>query len=211
VVDNLKVVSSAPAVEQPPDDYDLSAFKPKAVLNKLETAPGALLVHKVGDVKDFFMVHPDEENWWSCELSFINVPVKGSKGIVHLILDDLVNRHINRLRGKVQYRRLALATKPERGHLFLLSVPTRNLDNIYNQHAIDAIERAKTQYMMVTPYEDKDGYIVETTEDPAYFPAPDWWPTTQTINKLIKTTYADRMIVSEDDPNLKRLIGGSQT
>ena len=56
-------------------------------------------------------LHPDEETYWSPELCFVNVPIKGQKrDTLHLINEDLAMRHLPS--GKIQHFRLALATKP---------------------------------------------------------------------------------------------------
>ena len=45
----------------------------------VETVLAALPILRLGDVRDFFRVHPDEENHWSPELCFVSVPIKGSR------------------------------------------------------------------------------------------------------------------------------------
>ena len=37
-----------------------------------------LKIVRPGEIEDYFRVHPDEENHWTCELCFVNVPVKGT-------------------------------------------------------------------------------------------------------------------------------------
>ena len=70
-------------------------------------------------------LHPDEETYWSHELCFVNVPIKGQKrDTLHLIDEDLAMRYLPS--GKIQRFRLALATKPF-DVFFLCHVPSRNL------------------------------------------------------------------------------------
>ena len=49
----------------------------------VETLLTALPVLRLADVRDFFRLHPDEENYWSPELCFVSVLIKGVKKDVH--------------------------------------------------------------------------------------------------------------------------------
>ena len=52
----------------------------------VETVLAALKVHKAGEVTDFFRLHSDIENYWTPELCFVHVPIKGIKrDVLHLI------------------------------------------------------------------------------------------------------------------------------
>ena len=85
---------------------------------------------KIGEVKDFFRTHPDEENYWSDELCFVMVPIKGQKrDTLHLIDESLAVEYLPK--GKIQRFRLVLATKPF-DIMFLLHCPTVDLDNAWN-------------------------------------------------------------------------------
>ena len=98
---------------------------------------------KVGEVKDFFRTHPDEENYWSCELCFVMVPIKGQKrDTLHLIDESLAVEYLPK--GKIQRFRLVLATKPF-DVMFLVHCPSVNLDNDWNATAEAACEQAKTR------------------------------------------------------------------
>ena len=56
-------------------------------------------------------LHPDEENYWSDELCFVNVPIKGQKrDTLHLIDEELAMRYLPS--GAISRCRLALAAKP---------------------------------------------------------------------------------------------------
>ena len=88
----------------------------------VETLSTGLPHHKIAAAKDFVRLHPDEETYWSPELCFVNVPIKGQKrDTLHLINEDLAMRHLPS--GKIQHFRLALATKPHDA-FFLCEVPT---------------------------------------------------------------------------------------
>ncbi len=75
--------------------------------------------------KDYAMLHPDVENYWSDELCFVNVPVKGQKhDTLHLIDEDLAMKYLES--SEILRFRLALATKPY-DVFFLCEVPTQNM------------------------------------------------------------------------------------
>ena len=98
-----------------PATFDLDRFKSKraAAGADVETLQTALPHHTIAQAKDFVRLHPDEENYWSPELCFVNVPIKGQKrDTLHLIDEDLAMRYLPS--GKIQRFRLALATKPYR-------------------------------------------------------------------------------------------------
>jgi hypothetical protein len=131
-------------------------------------------VHKLSDAKDFVRLHPDEEAYWSPELCFVNVPIKGQKrDTLHLIDEELAMRYLPS--GKILRFRLALATKPH-DVFFLCEVPTRNEDNKWNADNLLACEKAKTTWIMATSRKEEgvDGYKIDCAKDHDAFPAPKW-------------------------------------
>ena len=64
-----------------PSGFSLDRFKSKraATVANVGTLQGALPHHPISQAKDFVRLHPDEENYWSCELCFVNVPIQGVK------------------------------------------------------------------------------------------------------------------------------------
>jgi hypothetical protein len=61
----------------------------------VETLLTALPHHKLKDAKDWARLNPDEENYWSPELCFVTVPIKGQKrDLLHLINEDLAKRYL---------------------------------------------------------------------------------------------------------------------
>ena len=77
----------------------------------VETLLTALPHHSIAQAKDFVRLHADEDEYWSPELCFVNVPIKGQKrDTLHLIDEGLAQQHLPSAR--VQRFRLALATKP---------------------------------------------------------------------------------------------------
>ena len=103
---------SAVAIPKP-SGFDLNKFKSKradAIAN-VDTLQTGLPVSSMSQAKDFVRLHPDEENYWSPELCFVNVPIKGAKrDSSHLIEEALAMRFLPS--GKILRFRLALASKP---------------------------------------------------------------------------------------------------
>jgi hypothetical protein len=206
-----EVATDTPQSIAKPEGFDLDKFKSKranAIANT-ETLVTALPVYKIADAKDFVRLHSDEEKYWSDELCFVNVPVKGQKrDTLHLIVEDLAMRFLPS--AKIMRCRLALATKPY-DVLFLCQVPTRNLDNAFNASSLDGCEQAKKLWVMVTSRRDEgiDSYKVTVAKDQDAFTPPKW--VAQTLQELIWHTFAGRIIDDEGHAGLLRLIGARQT
>jgi hypothetical protein len=191
-----------------PRGFDLNKFKSKradaiANVNTLQTG---LPVHSMSQAKDFVRLRPDEE-YWSPELCFVMVPIKGAKrDSLHLIEEDLAMEFLPS--GKILRFRLALASKPH-DVFFLCRVPTRNLDNAWNRANITGCEQAKTLWTQATSRgeEGVEGYLIEVARDPDAFPERP----NQPLSDLIDRAFAGRMISSEDHPALLRLLGAKQS
>ena len=96
-----------------PGAFTLDRFKTKraAAIANVETLLTALPHYSIAQAKDFVRLHPNEDEYWSPELCFVNVPIKGQKNdTLHLIDEELAVRHLPS--AKIQRFRLALATKP---------------------------------------------------------------------------------------------------
>jgi hypothetical protein len=79
---------SAPQSIAKPKGLGLDKFKSTraAAMANVETLVTALPIHSIAGAKDFVRLHPDEENYWSEDLCFVNVPIKGEKrDALHLI------------------------------------------------------------------------------------------------------------------------------
>jgi hypothetical protein len=163
--------------------------------------------YRISDAKDFVRLHPDEA-YWSDELCFVNVPIKGQKhDTLHLITEDLAMRYLPSAR--VLRFRLVLATKPY-DIFFLCHVPTRNQDNTWNSSNLLACEQAKHKWTQATSRKEEgvEAYKVEASWDLDAFPTPNW--PTQTLFELIGVTFTGRLIENKDHPGLLRLIGKRQ-
>jgi hypothetical protein len=193
-----------------PKGFDLNRFKSThadaiANVGKLQ---GALPHHPLSQAKDFVRLHPNENEYWSVELCFVNVPCQGQKrDTLHLIIEELAMKYLPSAR--IQRFRLALASKPFNA-FFLCHVPTRNLDNSWNISNLDACEKAKHSWTIATSRkgEGVDGYDITFAKNPKAFADPEW--TKQTLNELIGTTFNGRIIDREDHPALLRLLGDVQ-
>jgi hypothetical protein len=193
-----------------PDSFDLDKFKSKraAAVANVETLLTALPIHTIAQAKDFVRLHSDEK-YWSSELCFVNVPIKGSKrDTLHLIEEELAMEHLPSAR--ILRFRLALATKPY-DVLFLCQVPTRNLDNTFNASNVDACEKAKSLWTQASSRKEEgvEAYKVDVARNADAFPAPSW--PKQSLPELIGCTFAGRIIDRKDHPGLLRLIGARQT
>jgi len=193
-----------------PEAFDLNKFKSKQkpTISNVETLQPKLPVHSLAQAKDFVRLHPNEKEYWSDELCFVNVPTKGqTRNTLHLIEEELAMRFLPSAR--ILRMRLALATKPD-DVFFLCQVPSQNLDNPWNKSTLRACEQAKTTWVQATSRkaEGVEDYKIDAARNPKAFPDPKW--PTQSLAELIGVTYAGRTIVNENDPGLLRLIGEVQ-
>ena len=211
----LKLVSGdeeAVSVPKPEGEFSLDRFKSKrgAALANVETLLTALPHYTISQAKDFVRLHPDEEKYWSAELCFVNVPIKGQqRDTLHLIEEELAMRFLPSAR--VLRFRLALASKPN-DVFFLCEVPSQNLDNSWNSSNLDACEKAKTHWIQATSRRNEgiDGYKVDFSRDVDAF-APPQWPK-QSLNQIIGATFGGDLIIrSETHAGLLRLIGAKLT
>jgi hypothetical protein len=206
--DPVASVEVAPIAK--PSAFNLDKFKSKraAAVAGVQTLQTALPHHGISAAKDFARLHPDEAAYWSTELCFVSVPVKGVKrDTLNLIDEDLAALYVPS--GKIQRFRLALGAKPF-DVFFLCHVPSRNEDNTWNASNLVACEQAKTFWVQATSRKDDgtEAYKVDLAKDPDAFPEPKW--PQQSLAELITITFVGRMIEREDDPGLLRLIGAKQ-
>ena len=214
--ERLKLVSDEPLSVKKPDEFDLDAFKSTRDPNipNVATLPTAFPHYPIADANDFVRLHPDEAMYWSDELCFVNVPIKGQKhDTLHLIAEKLAERYLPSKR--ILRFRLALATKPY-DVFFLCEVPSRNLDNSWNETNIQACQISKTRWAEATSRkgEGVESYLITYTdasikgeEEP--FPEPTW--PKQPLTELILVTFANCKILTEDHPALARIIGAKQS
>ena len=190
-----------------PGEFSLKKFKSTqaASLAGVETLLTALPQCSIAQAKDFVRLHPNEDAYWSPELCFVAVPIKGqSQDTIHLIEEGLARQYLPSAR--IARFRLALATKPY-DVFFLCQVPSRGLDNIWNATNAQACEQAKTLWTQATSRRDEniEGYKIDAARNPEAFPMPKW--PTQAFETLLAATYAGRTIETHDNPALLRLIG----
>ncbi len=212
-----QIVDNTPPMEEAnvtpiakPSAFSLDKFKSKrsAAIASVETLQTGLPHHPMPQAKDFVRLHPDETAYWSPELCFVNVPIKGQKrDTLHLIDEDLAMTYLPS--GKIQHFRLVLATKPF-DIFFLCHIPTRNEDNSWNSSNLKGCEQAKTTWVQATSRREEgiDGYKIEAARHHDAFPQPTW--PTQSLDDLIGVTFAGCIIDRDDHPGLLRLIGARQ-
>jgi hypothetical protein len=71
-----------------PGKFDLNKFRSKSPITaaNVETLLTALPLYSISQAKDFVRLHPNEDKYWSPELCFVNIPIKGQKrDTLHLI------------------------------------------------------------------------------------------------------------------------------
>jgi hypothetical protein len=209
--EHLKVVPDEDNVTPiiKPAPFSANKFKSTAspTIANVETLVTGLPHYTIAQAKDFVRLHPDEKAYWSDELCFVNVPIKGaSKESLHLIVEPLAMLLPS---ARVLRFRLALATKPN-DVFFLCHVPTRNPDNKWNETNLLACEQAKSLWTQATSRREEgvDAYKVDASRDIDAFPPPKW--PTQTLDELIGATFANRTIETANHPGFKRLIGAKQ-
>ena len=194
-----------------PREFSLDKYKStlKATVANVETLLTALPHCSLSQAKDLVRLHPDEERYWSPELCFVNVPVKGQqRDTLHLIDENLAMRYLPSAR--ILRFRLALASKPY-DVFFLCHVPSQNLDNPWNAAALKGCVQAKTGWTQATSRkaEGVENYKIDASRDEDPFPEPKW--PTQTLAELIGVTFEGRVIETRDHPGLLRLIGAKQS
>jgi hypothetical protein len=196
-----------PPIEKPPETSVLERFKSKRspLIAGVETLQTALPHFRISDANDWCRLHSDRVNYWSCELCFVLVPIKGAKdGHLHLIDETLAMLHLPSKR--IQRFGLALATKPH-DNFFLCHIPTQNLDNAWNETNQQACEEATRHWTQATSQkaEGLERYKIDFSKSPKAFPNPKW--PSASLDSLIQVTFANRMIFDEQHPGLKRLLG----
>jgi DNA N-6-adenine-methyltransferase (Dam) len=195
------------SITKPEDEFDLDRFKSKrgAAMANIETLQNTLPILSIAEAKDFVRLHEDEKKYWSAELCFVSVPIKGSKREqLHLIDEDLAMRYLPS--GRIQRFKLVLASKPN-DVFFLCKVPTRNLDNSYNASNVEACEQAKTLWTQATSRRDEgvEAYKIDVARDQSAFAAPNW--PSLSLSQAIGKAFPGRQITCENHPGLLRLIG----
>jgi hypothetical protein len=201
-------------IAKPAATFNLDQFKSKNITGIANVAPMlmALPHHSISQAGDFVRLHPSEEHYWSDELCFVNVPIKGmTKDTIHLITRELVETYLGNMPKRVKLHRLALASRPY-DVCFLCHVPSSNLDNKWNQDALRACHEAQRFWVQVNSRraEQTEGYKIDYARNLDAFPQPLWLPK-HSLDEIIAVSFAGRMITDANHPALLRLIGGSQS
>ena len=205
---NPKMTNGAGSPPIPkPSAFSLEGFKSKraSTIANVETLLNGLPHLRISDAGDFVRLHSNEERYWSDELCFVHVPIKGAKkDALHIILEDLAMQY---LESKVIKRfRLALASKPD-NRFFLCHVPSQNLDNKWNETALDGVRKAKTHWVQVTSRQSEgiEAYKTTFAGEQDAFPDPEW--PSPSLEELIGKAFDGHTIMAADHPGLLRLLG----
>jgi hypothetical protein len=195
-----------PQIDKPAKKFSLNKFKSNApLLPGVSALLSALPILKLSEVGDYFRLYPHENLYWTDELYFVSVPIKGAKkDQLHLIDKNIATKYLEPK--KILKFRLALATKPY-DIFFLARVPTRNLDNSWNESCFKACVESKVKWIEVFSRKEEgyDDYRIKPAIDQNFVPAPTW--PTQTMEELLEPTFAGKAIETDDNPALYRLIG----
>ena len=126
-----------------PSGFSLDKFKTKGgtAATSVGTLQAALMHCKIKEAKDFVRLHKSEDDFWTPELCFVNVPTSRARS------ETLYTSSMRSLRLAIWLTvrsndfRLALASKPFDA-FFPCHVPSTNLDNEWNASALIACEQA---------------------------------------------------------------------
>ena len=155
-----------------PGEFSLQKFKSTQAHRGRRNAADGAATYRIAQAKDFVRLHPNEDEYWSPELCFVTVPIKGQKrDTLHLIDEDLASNTCRAL--EFSASGLALATKPH-DVFFLCHVPTRNLDNIVERDRPPGLRAGKDAVDAgVTSRRDEgvDGYKIDSAARPRCVPA----------------------------------------
>jgi hypothetical protein len=191
-----------------PKFTDKFRSKHAPTLSGVETLLTALPILRIGDINDFVRLHPSEDDYWTPELCFVSVPIKGVKReVLHVIDDDLAVKYLPAK--KIRRHRLALACKPHDVFIWVV-VPSQNLDNAWNNDALTACHKAQTHWLQALSRraEGVEGYEIKFAVDQAAFPEPKW--PTHSLDELLEVTFREANIDHDRHPGLLRLIGAKQ-
>jgi hypothetical protein len=199
------------SIEKPPGDFNpLAAF---AATNKdppiaIAASDDPLEVMHPAKAGYFFRVHPDEANYWTDTLYFINARRKPDlEAEEHLIIEPLARQKP----GKVTRFRLALA-KIADGPSFLARVPVGPTDNKWIITAMEGIEAAKTKWVELVSQKKanppRDFYVTEHAFDQDKWREVDWLR--GGVTPLVMRRYDGLMITDPSHPAWLDLIGAKQ-
>jgi hypothetical protein len=199
-------------IPKPDDNFNLDDFKSNVDTSGVGTLLGALSHHKLADAGDFVRLHPNEATHWTSELCFLSVPIVGqNRDALHLIKKEVAIRNQLPL-GRLSFFRLALASKPF-DQFFLCHVPSRNLDNTFNNDSVRGCQIAKERWVMAVSKrkegKNEDGYKLTPALDQDVFLEPKW--PKEGLRELINATFDENhRITTDDHPGLLRVLGKKQ-
>ncbi len=195
-----------------PSPFNLDKFKSKrpASVAGVETLQTGLPHHSIAHAKDFVRLHHDEDAYWSPELCFVNVPIKGQKrDTLHLIDEDLAMRYLPS--GKITS--FPLGSRDEAISMsssYVMYQP--GMRTTLGTPAICLLaRRARLPGSRSAAERRRASKRIRSMllEMPMPSLKPSW--PTESLTDLIDKTFTGRMIDHEDHPALLRLIGAKQS
>jgi hypothetical protein len=168
--------------------------------------PSALPVMRISEAKDFVRLHPDEEEYWTGVMCFVGVPIDAKRTELHPIDEGLAMQYLHE--SQIKRFRLALASRPYKGALFLCIVPCQNLENGYNKTALECCTIAKSSWVQAVSlkYKGVEAYESVLAENQNAYNDRLEWPTA-TMDDILNVTFAGKMIETPDCPAMLRLRG----
>ena len=204
------VSDDTPLTIAKPGEFSLDKFKSKRSpdLPGVKTLLPPLPHHNMKEAEDYMRLHPNEAEYWSPELCFVNVPTIGQRETLHPIDEELALRYLPK--GRIKRFCLVLAALPD-NRFFLCHLPTQNLDNAYNATSIRASGIAKKFWVQVTSLklDGVEDYKIDYAENQDTFPEPNW--PEQKLEELILKTFEGRTIDHNNHPGLLRPRGAKQS
>jgi hypothetical protein len=166
----------------------------------------ALPVMRIAEAKDYVRLHPDEEAYWTGVMCFALVPIDVKRTELHPIDEGLAMQYLHE--SKIKRYRLALASRPYKGALFLCIVPSQNLENGYNRTGLEICTIGKTSWVQAVSlkYKGVEAYEPVLAENQNAYNDRLEWPTA-TMDEILDVTFAGKMIETPDCPAMLRLRG----
>ena len=160
-----------------PSTFSLEKFKSKraATVANVETLQTGLPHHNIAQAKDFVRLHPNEEAYWSPELCFVNVPIKGQKrDTLHLIDEDLAMRYLPS--GKNPALPPGARDQAVR-RVLPLPYPDAERGQHLERNQLDRLaNRPRQLWVQATSRKEEgvDAYKIDLARDHDAFPEPKW-------------------------------------
>ena len=190
---------------EPANSTSINLSPPQAAsVAGVETLLAKLPHHSISQAKDFVRLHSKEEKYWSPELCFVSVPIKGQKhDTVHLIARVWqITPSAPRQNPPVPPGARHQAAR----RILLVPRPVANLDNVWNATNLQACEQAKTLWTQQPREESRMSKATKSTWRVIKTPFPHQSGQRNRLNAA-RRYLRGLMIETADHPGLLRLVG----